>query len=151
MTGPWLRPARPTDAGGIAAILSDWTDSTPWVPRVQSRAEDLALAGAMVERGWVTLADTGAEHAAIAGFIARDAETVHALYVAPWARGHGLGARLLDGAMATAPHLTLWTFEANLSARRFYARQGFVEVARTDGANDEGLPDIQYRWNRRAA
>ena len=42
--------------------------------------------------------------------------------------------------------LTLWTFVANEGARRFYAREGFVEVGRTEGENEEGLPDVLLAW-----
>ena len=40
----------------------------------------------------------------------------------------------------------LWTFVANAPARRFYAREGFVEVRRTGGENEEGLPDVLLKW-----
>ena len=46
-----------------------------------------------------------------------------------------------------AGHLTLWTFQANDGARRFYAREGFREVEFTDGAgNAEKLPDVRLEW-----
>jgi hypothetical protein len=35
---------------------------------------------------------------------------------------------------------------ANEGARRFYARQGFVEIGRSEGENEEGLPDVLFRW-----
>ena len=61
--------------------------------------------------------------------------------------GPGLGTRLLDRAKAERPDgLDLWTFQANTGARRFYERHGFVEVARTDGDNEEGAPDVRLAW-----
>ena len=43
--------------------------------------------------------------------------------------------------------LTLWTFQRNLRARRFYEANGFVAVRETDGAgNEEKEPDVLYRW-----
>ncbi len=33
--------------------------------------------------------------------------------------------------------LTLWAFQQNGAALRFYAREGFAEIARTDGAGNE--------------
>ena len=63
-----------------------------------------------------------------------------------------MGRRLLRAAMAQSPRLWLWTFQANTGAQRFYLREGFAEIRRTDGAgNDEGLPDIQYSWPAEAA
>ena len=39
-----------------------------------------------------------------------------------------------------------------MAARRFYAREGFVEVDWTDGAgNEEHEPDVRCRWVRRGA
>ncbi|APE45274.1 hypothetical protein BOO69_03665 [Sulfitobacter alexandrii] len=130
-------------------ILSEFVDTTPWIPRVHSRAQDLAHAGDMIEMGWVTLAEDGRD---VIGFAARDAGDLHALYVARHARGRGVGSDLLQQAKAAVSRLTLWTFQANTAAQRFYRRHGFTEVLRTDGAtNDEGLPDIRFEWRQEVA
>lgn len=43
--------------------------------------------------------------------------------------------------------LSLWTFQVNGPARRFYQRHGFTEVERTDGQrNHEREPDVRYVW-----
>ncbi|MCR9155945.1 MAG: GNAT family N-acetyltransferase [Rhodobacteraceae bacterium] len=140
-----LRPATPLDAGRVGAILSGWIDETPWMPRIHTRAEDIAHAGMMVGRGWVTVCETET----IEGFLAHDGDVIHALYVDSSARGQGVGCRLLTDAMRRVDHLTLWTFQANTRAQAFYERHGFAPVERTNGAgNDEGLPDIRYHWQR---
>ncbi|WP_439121811.1 GNAT family N-acetyltransferase [Marivita sp.] len=140
-----LRPAHPLDAGRVGAILSAWIDETPWMPRVHTRAEDIAHAAMMVDRGWVTVSET----TEVIGFLAREGDDIHALYISPAVRGHGVGSRLLTDAKLHEDHLTLWTFQANTRAQVFYERHGFTEVERTDGAgNDEGLPDIRYHWQR---
>ncbi len=145
---PAISPARPEDAPAIAAILSGWTDETPWLPRVHSRAEDLENAAELIRRGWVSIAREAGQ---VLGFIAHEGEEIHALYVARPARGQGIGSALIDHAKARASRLGLWAFEANLRARAFYRREGFREVARSDGAgNDEGLPDIRLEWSRHA-
>jgi len=71
------------------------------------------------------------------------------LYVdAAWT-GRGLGSALVRHAKAvSAGRLDLWTFASNAGAQRFYERHGFSEVDRTDGDNEEGEPDIHYRWSR---
>ena len=143
-----LRPARSTDAGQVGAILSGFIDGTDWMPRIHTRAEDLSFAGAMIERGWVTVAERGG---AVVGFAARDGSEVNALYVDERARGQGCGRALLAQMQACCARLELWTFAANARARAFYERHGFRETARSDGArNDEGLPDIRYVWRRDA-
>ena len=73
------------------------------------------------------------------------------LYVDPPWIGRGVGRILVDHAKRrSADGLELWTFQVNAAARRFYARQGFVEVDWTDGAgNEEHEPDVRCRWVRR--
>ncbi|WP_299207509.1 GNAT family N-acetyltransferase [uncultured Tateyamaria sp.] len=142
-----LRAAQPTDAGAVGAILSGFIDGTDWMPRIHTRAEDLSFAGHMIEQGWVTVAEGGGQ---VRAFSARNGADVHALYVDVSAQGQGIGADLLARMQADAGHLTLWTFQANTGAQRFYLRHGFAETERTDGArNDEGLPDIRYDWHKR--
>ncbi|MFI7008894.1 GNAT family N-acetyltransferase [Streptomyces sp. NPDC050145] len=70
------------------------------------------------------------------------------LYLDPDWRGQGLGNRLMALAKQQSPDgLSLWTFQVNGPARRFYQRHGFVEVERTDGqCNDEREPDVRYVW-----
>lgn len=70
------------------------------------------------------------------------------LYVAPEWTGRGLGSELLARAMRAQPLLSLWAFQANTGARRFYERHGFRVVAMTDGDNEEQAPDVRYEWRR---
>jgi ribosomal protein S18 acetylase RimI-like enzyme len=85
----------------------------------------------------------------IAGFIARRGEDVLALYVSRAHQRQGIGSALIREAQENCSGLTLWTFQANLPAQRFYRSLGFVETARSDGKeNDEQLPDIHYKWKR---
>lgn len=139
-----LRPAESGDAPDLAAILSDWIENTPWVPRIHSRAEHVGFASRLISGMEVVVAGQPAQ-----GFLARRDGFIHALYIATDARGAGLGGRLLDAAKLASDHLTLWTFQANAPARKFYARQGFAEVEFGSGVgNDEGLPDVRLVWTR---
>ena len=89
------------------------------------------------------------ENETITGFLARNGDDIHALYIDPKARGQGIGSKLLTNAMHQEDQLTLWTFQANTRAQAFYERHGFTPVEHTGGAgNDEGLPDIRYLWQR---
>lgn len=141
-----LRPARSTDAGKTGAILSEFIDTTDWMPRIHTRAEDIRFCGMMIDAGDVTVAEVDGT---VRGFLAmRDAD-LNSLYVAGYAQGLGVGKALLDHAKDGADTLELWTFQANAGARRFYAREGFAEVELTDGAgNDEKLPDVRLVWER---
>ncbi|WP_368667713.1 GNAT family N-acetyltransferase [Salipiger sp. PrR002] len=147
---PTLRAARSTDAGQLGAMISDAVAAHPWKPVLHSGAEDIAHAGQMIARGWVTVAE--AEDGRLQGFLAREEGYVHALFVTPQAQGSGVGRALLDAAKEAAERLELWTFVANTQARRFYERAGFAVMRRGDGsANDEGLPDLFYVWEAQAS
>ncbi len=79
-------------------------------------------------------------------------EWIDQLYVEPGHTGRGIGGRLTAVAKRQRPSaLRLWTFEANVRARRFYERQGFVPTGSTAGDNEEGAPDVRYEWSPSAA
>ena len=83
----------------------------------------------------------------IVAMLVLEDDWVDQLYVDPDWTGRGLGTRLLDVAKAQRPAgLDLWAFQSNTGARRFYERHGFTAVAMTDGDNEEGAPDVRYRW-----
>ena len=141
-----IEAATQHDVSAIANILSHWNATTTWMPRKHSRAAEKYFARMMVSRGWVTVARQGTR---LVGFLARDGQEVHALYVAVGMRRYGVGKLLLDAAKSDVKALGLFTFTANEGAQRFYLREGFHERGRTDGlSNDEGLPDIRYEWSQ---
>lgn len=146
IAGLFIEAARPGDADTCAAILSDWTDETDWMPQIHSRAETRGILADLIGRGWVTVARRCGR---AVGFIARDGQEIHALYIAPAMRGQGLGRALLATARLAEDQLGLWCFQANQPALRFYAREGFREVARSAGeGNDAQLPDIRLEWSK---
>lgn len=139
MTAP--RPAAPRDAPACAAMVNDWIDRTPWHPRVHAR-EDVARH--YRETVW-TEREVWVDGDPPRGFVAITPEgQVTALYADP--PRAGTGSRLLDHAKGLHPRLTLWTHRPNVAARAFYARAGFTEIRRTDGDNEEGVPDILLAW-----
>jgi ribosomal protein S18 acetylase RimI-like enzyme len=88
------------------------------------------------------------EGGAIVALLVLEPGWVDQLHVAPERQGQGLGSQLLDVAKERNPDgLDLWTFQSNEGARRFYEGHGFVEVARTDGDNEEGEPDVRLHWS----
>jgi GNAT superfamily N-acetyltransferase len=140
-----LRPARTADASAIASILSGWIDETEWMPRIHTHGEDCGFGDFLIDRTNVTVAC--GPWGDVVGFLARRGGEIDALYVAMDARGQGVGRALLGAAKEAIPNLTIWTFQANVSARQFYSAAGFSAVEWTDGSdNDEGLPDVRMVW-----
>jgi putative acetyltransferase len=87
------------------------------------------------------------EDTELVGFIAFREGWIDQLYVLPSSQGQGVGAALLQVAQSSSGCLSLWTFQRNKSARRFYEKHGFVLVKETDGArNEEKEPDAMYSW-----
>ncbi|MEM8981258.1 MAG: GNAT family N-acetyltransferase [Pseudomonadota bacterium] len=146
MTEPAIRNAAPSDAHVCAAIHHAWIESTSWMPKLHT-LEDVQQFYS--DHVWPNT------RVFVAGdppkaYLALDKEDcVTALYSA--LPGKGLGKALLDHAKGLTRALSLWTFVANTGAQRFYEREGFKAVGRTEGENDEGLPDILYRWEARDA
>jgi len=83
----------------------------------------------------------------LVGFIAFREGWIDQLYVLPSAQGRGVGTALLQVAQTRLGRLSLWTFQRNKSARRFYEKHGFILVKETDGTgNEEREPDAMYSW-----
>ena len=148
-TGIDVRRAVPADAGAVADVW--WRSriaSVPAIPLpVHSQAEVRSwiegLVGADAEMWVASHPDEGP----VAMLLVVD-RAVDQLYVDPLFAGQGIGSRLLDVAKELRPDgLELWTFQANEGARRFYERHGFDAVAMTAGDNEEGAPDLLYRWS----
>jgi len=94
----------------------------------------------------VLLASRGSE---MCGVMVATETSIEQLYIAHSAHRLGIGAQMVAHAKeASTGTLDLWTFQSNTPARRFYESMGFAVVAMTDGENEEGEPDVQYRWER---
>ncbi|KQV66234.1 GNAT family N-acetyltransferase [Rhizobium sp. Root1220] len=85
----------------------------------------------------------------LVGVIAYGENEIEQLYVLPDFQAKGIGTLLLQRAQEDMDEITLWTFQRNATARRFYERHGFVAQKETDGArNEEREPDVLYHWRR---
>jgi putative acetyltransferase len=83
----------------------------------------------------------------LVGFIAFREGWVDHLYVLPSSQRRGVGVALLRVAQSRSCPLSLWTFQRNKNARKFYEKHGFILVDVTDGyRNEEKEPDAMYSW-----
>ncbi len=91
---------------------------------------------------WVV--DVGGD---VVAMLVLEGDWLDQLYVDPDWTGTRSRYALLDVAKEQRPAgLDLWAFQSNTGARRFYERHGFTAVAMTEGDNEEGAPDVRYRW-----
>ncbi|MGW2209093.1 GNAT family N-acetyltransferase [Streptomyces sp. NPDC001781] len=143
-----LRRATPADAPATADVwLRSFAAALPAVVRphsddaVRAYVRDVVIP---LHETWVAEAEEGA----IIGMMVLDGGLLSQLYLDPAHRGRGLGDRFVALAKERVPSgLTLWTFQVNEPAHRFYERHGFVAVERTDGQdNEEREPDVRYVW-----
>ena len=151
-----LRAAAVEDAAGVAGVLIDARrELMPYAP--SAHPDDGVrqwVRETLIPAGGVTVALTDG---AVAGVLAlqhgKDAAWIDQLCVHPTQAARGIGRALLAHALATLPGpVQLWTFQANLHARAFYERHGFVAARFTDGAdNEERCPDVLYRLQRGAS
>jgi DNA-binding MarR family transcriptional regulator/GNAT superfamily N-acetyltransferase len=77
---------------------------------------------------------------------------IRLLLVEPKARGHGIGARLVDECITFAraagyKKMTLWTHSVLTAARRIYQAAGFELLAQWEHA-DWGVPVVGETWDR---
>ena len=148
-----LRRASSPDAPAVADVwLRSYSAALPTVVRAHSDDEVRAhIRDVVIPRGttWVAEATVESQGAGVVvGMMTLDEAEVNALYLAPGWRGRGIGDRFVALAKELSPTgLTLWAFQVNHPAQRFYERHGFAEIHRTDGSdNEEREPDIRYAW-----
>jgi len=84
----------------------------------------------------------------VRGFIVLTPDELMYLYLDVGWTGRGIGSALLDHAKERRPGgFTLWTFQQNDRARRFYERHGLRAIEFTDGSgNEEKTADVRYEW-----
>ncbi len=147
-TEPSLRRAHPEDATAIGDVwLTSWRATFDFPPGHPDADVRRWLAEELVPRHETWVAEDPAGGRVIA-LMALSDTMIEQLYVAPEWIGRGVGRRLVALAKERRPSgLDLYCFQANLRARGFYERLGFVAVAFGDGSgNEERQPDIRYAW-----
>jgi putative acetyltransferase len=145
-----IRKLEPQDADAVAHVLrASFDDRLPWLAGRYTPDEDRQF---VREQLFPACEVWGAFAPDLVGIIALQPNWLDQLYVLPERQGDGIGTALLALAKKAYAELTLWTFQRNASARRFYERNGFVALEETDGQrNEEREPDVLYRWTAAGA
>ena len=141
-----IRRAGPEHAASVAEVYLSAFHATYDFPLAHTDEQVRAwIRDVLVPSGDTWVATMGGT---IVAMLALHGEDLDQLYVAPQAQGLGVGSRLVEAAKRLSPGgLGLYTFQVNARARRFYERRGFVADAFGDGSgNEEGQPDVHYRW-----
>lgn len=145
-----LRPATYDDLPSVARVhLAARLAGAPAMPAPVHSPEDvhrhLVATDLSAPRREVWVAEVGGE---VVGYAQLTGDWLDDLHVHPDHQRSGVASALFDLVAATRPDgFCLWVFETNAPARAFYARQGCIELERTDGAaNEERAPDIRVVW-----
>jgi len=141
-----LRPADQGDAAAIAEVHLAARADAVMPPSPHSDADVRSgIEGKLkgYDESWVAVSDD-----LVVGYVRLVGDWLEDLYVAPSHAGQGIGTALLDLVKSLRPDgFSLWVFEMNEPARRFYGNRGLVELQHTDGsANEEHAPDIRAAW-----
>ena len=128
------------DASRCAVILNKWVGTTTWMPRLYSENELLKMIEEAIpfRELWVI----GNPASAYVSFN-KGLSQVVALYSNK--PGRGYGKILLDKVKEGREYIQLWSHSANVSAQRFYHREGFKAAAYKE-KGDDGIPEIQFEW-----
>jgi GNAT superfamily N-acetyltransferase len=141
------RKAKSSDSKHCVKILREWADETPWMPELDDLKPMEEFWKGIFENDPTWVAEFNAE---IIGFCVRNTgheNNIGALYVVPEFRNCGVGKHLLDLAKEKCSHITVWAYEKNTKARRFYQREDCNEVSR-EFDEEVNLVDIEHRWKR---
>lgn len=142
-----LRRAVPNDAAMVADVyLASYRSAYRFAMAHTDEEVRAWIREVVIPAGdtWVAARNGGA----VVGMMVLDGAQLDQLYIAPRWTGLGIGTRLVELAKRLRPDgLSLYTFQVNHGARRFYERHGFVPVDQTDGSrNEERQPDVRYAW-----
>jgi GNAT superfamily N-acetyltransferase len=143
-----LRRADGADAAALAELfLRARRAAVPAIPSIVHTDDEVRqwMSDVVVARRETWLAEA---RGALVAMLVLDGDDLDQVYVDPDLTGGGIGSSLVRFAQSRRPQgLSLWAFQSNHRARRFYERHGFVAAEYTDGhGNEERAPDVRYVW-----
>ena len=143
-----IREAGIDDLPGCADIINDYIDATPWLPRILSRQETVDLFSEdMLSRRCLLVA---ASDKKIGGYLSLNEKEMQigGSYLGPTFRRRHVGKAMMDKAKLRSPkQIKLTVFEPNKQAKRFYEREGFVELPNErQDETEEGIPTLMMCW-----
>ncbi len=140
-----LRSGEPDDVAPIARLMRSTYDRMTYIPRLHTPEEDLAFIAGHFPEHEVWVADDGN---GVLGFAILSDDQLLQIHVEPGEQNKGIGSLLIARVKEARPAgFSLWVFQKNEGARRFYERHGLELVRLTDGqGNEENEPDAQYEW-----
>ncbi|GAA4011877.1 GNAT family N-acetyltransferase [Streptomyces plumbiresistens] len=144
-----LRRATAPDAAAVADVwLRSFAAALPTVVSPRSGDDVRVYFREVVVPLRETWMAEAADGGGTVGVMVLNGSLLSQLYLDPDWRGRGIGDRFVALAKERSPQgLSLWTFQVNKPAHRFYERHGFVAVEYTDGSgNEEREPDVRYEW-----
>lgn len=140
-----LRPSQPQDGDRIIAIWAAAVDATHDFLTPEDRASIGREVEAFLPTAPVVLAVDDRDRPL--GFMLITNGHMEALFIDPEYRGAGLGAMMIDYALAIHPVLTIDVNEQNAQALGFYEHMGFERIgwSATDGQG-RAYPLIHLRF-----
>jgi len=140
-----LRRGEPEDVTPVARLMRSTYDRMTYIPQLHTPEEYFAFIAGLFADHEVWVADGGN---GVLGFAILSADQLLQIHVEPDRQNEGIGGLLLAQAKERRPAgFSLWVFQKNEGARRFYERHGFELVRVTDGqGNEEREPDALYEW-----
>lgn len=128
-----LRPSRPEDGPRVVEVWAAAVDATHDFLTPEDRAAIGREVEAFLPQASMTLAVDDRDRAI--GFMLIDNGHMEALFIDPEHRGAGVGAIMIDYALAVHPTLTTDVNEQNAQAVGFYEHMGFERTgwSATDG------------------
>lgn len=136
------------DAPSVVEIFNQARAAMTYLPIVHTPTEITNFFTSLVKKGDIWIAkfeDT------VVGFMEVKDGWLHHLYISPSFQNKGIGKQLLDKAKSISPaEVSLWVFEENTGAIRFYEKAGFVlqeKRSQEQTTNEENLPDRRYTWS----